>query len=134
MILKLVARQSFTIFWAITFLAILLLDRKGVFANAGIDGNVVMAGNFIIFVATAMSFWVSARSLRSVNPNATVRSLYGSFMVRFFIIIIAAFIYIMIAKKDVNKPALMICAGLYLIYSTLEVFAVQKMLKQKKNV
>ncbi len=133
MVLKLIAKQSFSIFWAISFLVILLLDRKAVFENAGIDGTVVLGGNMIIFIATTLSFVVSARSLRSTSPSAPVRSLYGSFMIKFFIIIIAAFIYIMMAKKEVNKPALMICAGLYLVYSTLEVFAVQKLLKQKKN-
>jgi hypothetical protein len=103
------------------------------FANSGIDGTVVLGGNVILFLATIMSFWVSARSLQSNSPSAPIRSLYGSFMVKFFIIIIAAFIYIMMAKKNVNKPALMICAGLYLVYSTLEVLAIQKLLKQKKN-
>ena len=130
---KTVAKQSFSLFFAFSFLVIALLDRKKVLANAGIDGMVLLGGNLVIFAATALSFWVSQRSMHSTNPNASVRSLYGSFMIRFFIIIIAAFVYIMMAKKNVNKPALMICAGLYLVYSTLEVMAVQKMLKRKKN-
>lgn len=127
------ARQSFSIFWAFSFLVIVLLDRKNVFANAGIDGTVVLAGNFIIFLATFLSFVISKRSIDSANPNAAVRSLYGSFMIKFFVIAIAAFAYIMAVKKQVNKPALVICAGLYLIYSFLEVASVQKLLKQKKN-
>src|SRR5690242_1435822 len=100
-----VARQPFSLFFAFSFLVIALLDRQKVLANAGIDGTVLLVGNLVLYAATILSFLVSTRSLRSSNPNASVRSLYGSFMVRFFIIIVAAFIYIMLAKKNVNKPA-----------------------------
>lgn len=130
---KVVARQPFSILFAFSFLIIALLDRKKILANNGIDGAVLMSGNVIIYFATALSFWVSYRSSKSINPNAAVRSLYGSFMIRFFIIAIAAFAYIIMAKKNVNKPALMICMGLYLVYSTLEVMAMQKILRRKKN-
>ncbi len=133
MIYKLVLRQSFTIFWIISNFIILFLDRKNIFDKNGIDGTVLLVGNFIIFIATALSFWVSQRSMNSTNPNSSVRSLYGSFMIKFFLLAIAAFVYIMAVKKNVNKPALMICMGLYLVYTFLEVSSLQKLLKQKKN-
>ncbi|MEO7925012.1 MAG: hypothetical protein ABIR30_15125 [Chitinophagaceae bacterium] len=133
MINKLAARQSFSFFFAFSFLAIILLDRINVFEKNGIEYTVVLGGNLILFAATVLSFIVSMRSLRSTNPNASVRSLYGSFMIKFFVIAVAAFIYILVAKKNVNKPALMICMGLYLVYSFLEVSSLQKLLKQKKD-
>ena len=126
-------RQSFSVFFVISFFAIKILQWTNVFGNAGIDGWVVFDANVIIFFATAYSFWFSERSLRSPNPNASVRSLYGSFMIKFFVVVIAAFIYIMVEKKNVNKPALFIGMGLYLIYTFLEVASLQKLLKQKKN-
>ncbi len=106
---------------------------KDFLGKQGIDYEVLIGGNLVIFIATALSFYVSQRSINSKNPNSSVRSLYGSFMVKFFVIIIAAFTYIMIAKKEVNKPALMICMGLYLVYTFLEVASLQKLLKQRKN-
>lgn len=130
---KSTARQSFSIFFVFSFLAILVLKWTNVFANAAIDGNVVQAANVVIFFATAFSFWLTERSLRSTNLNASVSSLYGSFMIKFFVIAIAAFIYIMVEKKNVNKPALFIGMGLYLIYTFLEVASLQKLLNQKKN-
>ena len=134
MIPKSVSRQSFSIFWALSFIIILILDRTKVFNNAGIDGTALLGGNTIIFAATALSFWISLRSLQSTNPNASVRALYGSFMIKFFLLIIAAFVYIMIEKKNVNKPALYICMGLYLVYTVMEVAALQKLLKKNKWV
>ena len=132
MINKLVSRQLFSIFFAFAFILIVILDRTKVFDKNGIDGIVILDGNIILFIATALSFWVSQRSFHSTNPSASVRGMYGSFMIKFFVCLIAAFIYIMVAKKNVNKPALIICMGLYIVYTVLEVYSLQKLLKQKK--
>ena len=130
---KILSKQSFSIFWLVLFLLIILLDRKGILADNGIDGTVLMAGNMILFAATAVSFVITYKSLFAENPSRSVGSLYGSFMAKFFIIALAAFIYIMVAKKSLNKPALFICMGLYLVYTFLEVTSLQKILRQKKN-
>ncbi len=98
----------------------------------GIDTDVLIVGNLVLFLATAMSFYVYQRSLRSANPQAAIRGMYGSFMIKFFICLIAAFIYIMAAKKNVNKPALIVCMGLYIVYTVIEVAVLQKLLRQKK--
>jgi hypothetical protein len=125
------------IFLPLLLLFILLngffLAGKSILDKYGIDQAVLIGGNLILFVATALSFFVSQRSLSAKNPNASVRSLYGSFMIKFFLIAIAAFIYIMSVKKNINKPALMICMGLYIVYTFIEVTSLQKMMKQKKN-
>lgn len=102
-------------------------------AKKGVDHEVLIGGNLVLFLATALSFFVYQRSLKSVNSNASVRGMYGSFMIKFFVCLIAAFAYIIIAKKNVNKPALIICMGLYIVYTVIEVSALQKLLKQKKN-
>ena len=109
------------------------LVGKSFLNKQGIDHEVLIGGNLILFIATALSFYISQRSLVSPNPRSSVGSLYGSFMAKFFIIAIAAFVYIMVAKKNLNKPALFICMGLYLVYTFLEVASLQKLLKQKKN-
>jgi hypothetical protein len=125
------------IFLPLLLLFILLngffLAGKSILDKYGIDQAVLIGGNLILFAATALSFFVSQRSLSAKNPNASVRSLYGSFMIKFFLIAIAAFIYIMSVKKNINKPALMICMGLYIVYTFIEVTSLQKMMKQKKN-
>ncbi|HEY6062995.1 MAG TPA: hypothetical protein VIV35_05270 [Chitinophagaceae bacterium] len=100
----------------------------------GVDHKVLIGGNLVLFLATALSFFVYQRSLNSANPQASVRGMYGSFMVKFFLCLIAAFIYIIVAKKNLNKPALIICMGLYIVYTILEVYALQKLLKQKNRI
>jgi ACR3 family arsenite efflux pump ArsB len=105
---------------------------KNFLIRQGIDNLVLSYGNFVLFIASALSFYVSYKSITSGNPNSSVRSLYGSFMIKFFLIAVAAFVYIMVVKKNVNKPALVTRMGLYLVYSFVEVASLQKLLRQKK--
>jgi hypothetical protein len=126
-------RQAFTYFWLFTNFLFLFLDKKGVFERANIDGTVLLVGNFILYAVTAFSFWLTNRSFSSTNPQAFVRAMYGSFMLKFFVVAVTAFAYIIVEKKDVNKPALLACAGLYIIYTALEIATLIKLLNRKKN-
>ena len=108
------------------------LTGKNFLIKQGIDHLVLIGGNLVLFIASALSFYISHKSITSNNPNSSVRSLYGSFMIKFFLIAIAAFVYIMVVKKNVNKPALVICMGMYLVYSFVEVASLQKLLRQTK--
>ena len=109
------------------------ITGKNWLAKQGIDNEVLIMGNLVIGVATALAFWVTFRSLASANPNASIRGMYGSFIIKFFTCLVAAFAYIMVAKKDVNKPALIVCMGLYIIYTIIEVASLQRLLKKQKE-
>jgi hypothetical protein len=98
----------------------------------GVNNDVLIIGNLVLFIATLLSFMIYVRSLKSSGGSAAVRGMYGSFFVKFFTCLVAAFAYIIIAKKDVNKPGLFICLGLYVFYTVIEVSSLQKLLKQKK--
>jgi hypothetical protein len=106
---------------------------KSILAKWGADQSVLIVGNIIVFAMIFVSFLMMLRSIRSANGQAFIRAMYMSFLVKFFALAIAAFVYIQVAKKDVNKPALFACMGLYLIYTVLEVGALMKVLKEKKN-
>src|SRR5574338_438839 len=118
---------------------LLFILLNGVFISArtvmekwSVDREVLIVGNLILFVVTLLSFWLGQRGLRSGNVQAFVRSIYSSFIVKFFIIAIAAFIYIITMKKNVNKPALISVRVFYLVYAFLEVSILMKMAKEKK--
>ena len=101
--------------------------------NKGVDQEVMIIGNLLLFVVSVIIFLITHRSLQSSNPNSFVRAMYGGFIIKFFAVAIAAFIYIMIAKKNVNKPALFACMLLYVVYTFIEVKTLLGVLKQKKN-
>lgn len=97
------------------------------------DQTVLIAGNLLLFLVTTASFVLAQRGLKNPNPHAFVRSVYGSVMIKLFVCMIAAFIYVAAFKSSLNKPALFTCMGLYLVYTFMEVGALMKMLKEKKN-
>lgn len=99
----------------------------------GISAELVLGGNLILFVVNALAWYINIRSLRSKSPQAPVRGMYGGFMIKFFLIALAAFIYIMMAKKEVNKPGLMILAGLYILYAGFETRALLQTTRKKQD-
>lgn len=98
-----------------------------------IDQDVLIVGNLLLFLVSLLTFLLTQRSLKSTNPHSFVRAMYGGFIIKFFVVALAAFVYIMVTKKNVNKPALFGCMGLYIIYTFFEVTSLLRILKQKKN-
>jgi hypothetical protein len=107
--------------------------EKSWLVKKGVDAEVLIVGNMLLFLVGAASFFLAKRALDNSNPHAFTRAIYGSFIIKFFILAIAAFIYIQVTKKNVNKPALFGCMGLYVIYTVMEVSSLTKLLRKKKN-
>ena len=119
------------VFVAITAISI---AGKADMARYQIDNWVVAGGNAVLFLVSMLAFFITARSFQNKNPQAFVRAMYGSFMIKFFIVVVAAFTYIIIVKKDVSKMALGICALLYIFYTVFEIRGLNRLLKASKNV
>ena len=100
----------------------------------GFDSTVLLIGNVLLFAITAISFLMGAKALRTQNTHAFFRLVYGSFILKLLFLAIAAFAYIMTEKKDVNKPSLFVCMGLYLIYTFIEVNILVKTVRKKTDV
>jgi hypothetical protein len=127
------ARPLFPVILLFVLLNGFFISGRTLLEKWSIDREVLIVGNLILFVVTLLSFWLGQRGLRSGNVQAFIRSIYASFIVKFFIIAVAAFIYIIAVKKNVNRPALIACMCLYLVYTFLEVSILMKMAKEKKN-
>lgn len=111
----------------------LIIAGRGTLQRLDVDQEVLLMGNLFLFIITFISFYLSQRGVNNPNPHAFVRSVYTSIMMKLFLCIILAFVYISIYKSTLNKPALFACMGLYLVYTFMEVSAVTKMLKQKPH-
>ncbi len=115
------------------FLTAFFITGKGWLEKNEVNQNVLIIGNLLLFLISLTAFLITNKALSSTNPQAFVRAMYSSFIIKFFVLAITAFVYIMVSKKNVNKPALVACAGFYIIYTGIETRALMKMLKQKKN-
>ena len=110
-----------------------LVAGRSILAKGQIDQEVFLVGNLIVFATVISSFLLLKKATTSPNPQVFVRAMYGSFIIKFFVLALVAFIYIMAVKKNVNKPALFGCIGLYFIYTFLEISAILKLLKEKSQ-
>jgi cadmium resistance protein CadD (predicted permease) len=82
-----------------------------------IDSDVIIMGNLVLFLASAASVYIYTRSSKS-KGQAVVRNIYGGFMLKFFVLIIAAMLYFFFAD-EINTAAVFVCLGLYLVYSII---------------
>lgn len=110
----------------------LMLMRK--FESWGFDYSVLVFGNILIFGISFLSYWMATKGLSAKSSHAFVRWVYTSIMFKLFFLMLLAFAYIMIMKKDVNKPGLFFCMGLYFVYTIIEVSALMKVNKMGSNV
>ena len=99
----------------------------------GFDYSVLVFGNIIVFGISLLSYWMAMQGLTTKNNHAFFRWVYGSVMLKLFLLAGVAFVYIMMSKKEVNKPGLFFCMGLYIVYTFIEVSALMKVNKQKTN-
>ncbi|HEV8273825.1 MAG TPA: hypothetical protein VGQ04_21080 [Chitinophagaceae bacterium] len=99
----------------------------------GFDYKVLVFGNIIVFGISLLSYWMAVKGLTTKNNHAFFRWVYGSVMMKLFILAGVAFVYIMMNKKEVNKPGLFFCMGLYVVYTFIEVSGLMKVNKQKAN-
>ena len=99
----------------------------------GVDQGVLIMGNLVLFLVSLVSFLITQRSLRSKNHNAFIRSIYVGFILKFAVICIAAVVYVLSADSKVNKPALLSCVVLYVLYTFMETSTLLKQLKKEKN-
>lgn len=109
------------------------LAGKNFLQRWGADQDVLIIGNAILFLITLISYLIAQRGIKNANTHFFIRAVMGGIMVKLFVAAIVAFIYISIFKKEINKPALFTCMGLYLVYTFIEVSVLTRQLKPKTN-
>lgn len=117
----------------LTIGSIVLIFRNFLEQN-GVDWQVVSGGNLIIYLITVVSLHLLTRSLDAVNTPAFLRNAYSGILLKLVVCAVAAVIYIIASRNQVNKPAIFIMMGLYLVYTFVEMSIVMKHSKRKKDV
>lgn len=130
-------KQSFRNFFPAIMIFLVLNSGLLIMMNRledwGFDYTVLVFGNLLIFGISFLSYWMAVKGLTTKNNHAFFRWVYGSIMIKLFLLAGGAFIYIVMNKKEVNKPSLFFCMGLYILYTFIEVSALMKVNKQKTN-
>jgi hypothetical protein len=116
------------------FFAVLIFVLRNYLEQHGFDWQVLTAGNLFIYLVTAVSMRLLSRGLHAERTQVFLRNAYSGIMVKLFASAAAAFVYILVSGKNLNKPALFACMGLYLVYTFVELSVLMKQSNAKKNV
>lgn len=98
-----------------------------------VDVYVVVIANLILFLLALLGSYRHAKALENKNPNVFIRSIMGMTVLKFFVLVAAALIYVFTAKEQRNVPAIIISLVLYILYAIMEVSAAYRMNKNKSN-
>jgi hypothetical protein len=99
----------------------------------GYDTDVLLAGNLLLCVITAISFSMLYKGMRSATTPRFLRSVYGSFLMKFFFFGACTLGYVAYRKSDLNKASLFTCMFLYLIYTFIEIRSLMKIFNSRKD-
>lgn len=128
--------KFFLIFQPILWLFLLIHTVLSIFripiSKAGFDVDFILVANIILFALSALGFYIQNRQLKSPNPNAFVRGMYGSTLLKLMVIMAALFIFIIASDGTVNKKAILLSMAIYVLYTTIEVVLLMKMVRTKK--
>ena len=126
-------RAFLPILAAFIFINAFLISAPALLEKWSVDRNVIIIGNLILFIATAVSYYFYSKSLTNNNAQAFVRMITAGMFIKLLLCLGASFIYIMLAGKDVNLGGVIGCMALYMIYTIIEVSALMKLSKKNKN-
>jgi hypothetical protein len=115
-------------------LTIIIFILKSWTRGNDIEYVVLLSGNAVLFLATLFSFYLYNKALRNNNPNVFIKFIYAGMFLKMIICLIAAMIYIFIARSGVSKFGLFGCFILYIIYTFAEVKILTQLSKQRRDV
>jgi hypothetical protein len=106
---------------------------KGKLASWGVDQQVVMIGNMILFIVSLLSLFLYQRAM--VHPNTTgfLKNTYSGLFLKLLTCVFAIMLYIFLARDHVNKPGIFACIFLYFLYTLLEMRSLMQWNKDRTN-
>lgn len=122
--------STLLLFISINILCTLILM---IYPIQSINFNLVYTSNCLLFCLSILILSIQQKGLNNKNPNAFIQSIMLGMLLKMFVCMIAVLIYVLISKSGINKNGLLLSMFLYLIYLAVEVSAITKINKQRKN-
>lgn len=126
-------KATFAIVVTFFFFILLEVALKVFFPFLPMNAYVVFAGNTILLMATLLSLFFYIKSIEQEKPFALVKFVYLAMFSKLAVCLLPAVVYILWAGENVNKPALVFCACMYIVYSYSEVSILLKQNKRRSN-
>ncbi|MBM3414237.1 MAG: hypothetical protein FJY16_04785 [Bacteroidetes bacterium] len=128
--MKVFTKTSSVFIWMLLGSSTILLLSSSWLKTHQVDVSMIWATNFLLFLVAIFSANLIAKSFINPNPQASIRAVMLSFIIKFFVLAFAAFIYIYAQRQSLNLPALYGAALLYVMYAGVEVKLLLGVLKK----
>lgn len=124
-------KRLFPLTLMFVILTVLLLIFRSTLEIAGFHFNFILIANIILYVLSIIALRIQLRYIKSNNPHQFVRSVYSSVVMKMLLILAALFIFIVAMDGQINKQAIFVTMGIYVLYSSVEVFQLMKLVRKK---
>jgi hypothetical protein len=114
-----------------TVVTIVVLRSREWLEAKGFDYQVVLGGNALLFFSSLLAFFLYSSAMNNKKSYGFVQQVYTGFILKFFVLVVGAIVYFYFAS-EVNKPGILACMGLYLVYNFLGTSQVVKKKNKKK--
>ncbi len=96
----------------------------------GFDIDVLLVGNTFLFLLSIFTYFLHRKAIKAARTPEFLKYFYLAFLLKFFLTIALVVVYALIANS-INKPAILSCMGLYLVYTFIETRLLLKASKRK---
>lgn len=130
--MKLIVNKKTSTIWVafIVFIVLTILGWNSL-AIRKINPWVVLISNGILCLVTLLNIAYHSASLQQSNPQAVLRSVMASTMIKLFVLGASVLIYLLAAGSSRSVYAIILSMGLYIIYSWMETKILLQLKKAK---
>ncbi|MEI8111247.1 MAG: hypothetical protein WCH59_09680 [Chitinophagia bacterium] len=126
-----VNKKTSTIWVAFIVFSVLTILGWNSLAIRKINPWVVLISNGILCLVTLLNIAYHSASLQQSNPQAVLRSVMASTMIKLFVLAASVLIYLLAAGSSRSVYAIILSMGLYIIYSWMETKILLQLKKAK---
>ncbi len=107
-----------------------LLVMKSRLVAWGFNMDVLILGNTFLFLLSIFTYFLHRKAIKAARTPEFLKYFYMAFLLKFFLTIALVVVYALVAAA-INKPAILACMGLYLVYTFIETRLLLKASKRK---
>lgn len=111
----------------------LLIAGKTLLQQWGVDQVLLIAGNMLLCTVSLISLLLYQRAMAHPTTMGFLRNTYSGLFFKLLVLAIAAIVYVLLHKDQVNKPGLFTCIFLYFVYTLLEMRSLMQWNKARRN-
>ena len=117
---NIVNKKTSAIWVAFIVLSVMIVAGWNYLANHTINPWVVLIANGVLCLVTLLNIAYHTASLQKSNPQAVLRSVMASTMIKLFFLAASVLIYLIAAGTSRSVYAVILSMALYIIYSWME--------------